>query len=117
MTYPEFAEDLNGEEDEDFTRWRSRDGRVHRIKDMEDAHLENTIRLLAVRGAASSLAVFNHTATTLEETEHKLNPLPYGYIKVYANMLREQQSRRDRAHNSEAAESAAPRKGSKNHQR
>jgi len=102
--------DLDNEDDEldddEFMEWKTRDGRLMNIKDMEDAHLTNTIRFLAARGAAVNLAVLRGTATPLEQTEATLNPRSWELVKTYANMLKEQERRKNRASIPEAAQPA-----------
>lgn len=70
--------------------WRTRDGRLLLIKDMDDKHLENTIRYLRARGVRTEEEVL---ISPIAKTEAALTQHPDALRDKLAYMEREKARR------------------------
>lgn len=78
------------DEDEETAVWVTRDKRVVRIRDMDDGHLENTIRFLERRGMRSPEEL---SADLVAATEFQIGGLSEYLQKKYAFLIAERKSR------------------------
>ncbi len=74
--------------------WVTRDGRMLKIAEMENSHLENTIKYLESRGYASALALKNGARDPVTVAETKMAITFKITLLRYESMLREREKRR-----------------------
>jgi hypothetical protein len=70
-------------------RWKTQDGRVIPIREMDDKHLANTIRYLGRRGYAAHAAVEAGSTDLIDITEAKMCVVNPVTVLRYKNMVEE----------------------------